>query len=164
MLEAQLPKNNVLPQCFFPQTLVKKENRTALAKKLNIKYSAIKLNAAAMVIRKQYCRDAQFLIENCKKKGGPLIKSVLEAARANAVKQGLAEERLFVKECIIGKKLGQMKMDIKGRGKFGIIHAPISHIRVVLEEKQPEEFYKLLLKGEAPPAFGELMRKMLFVN
>jgi large subunit ribosomal protein L22 len=59
-----------------------------------------------MIVRKKHLRDALFMIENCPKKGGPLIKSVLEAARANAVKQGLSEERLFVKECLVGKALG----------------------------------------------------------
>ncbi len=73
---------------------------------MNIDYSAIKLNAAAGVVRKRHIYDALHLISGVSKKGGPLIKSVIEAARVNAVKKGMAEERLFVKECIIGKKIG----------------------------------------------------------
>ena len=60
-----------------------------------------------MLVRKKHIYDALNLIANVSKKGGPLVKSVLEAARVNAVKKGLAEERLFVKEVVIGKKLGQ---------------------------------------------------------
>jgi large subunit ribosomal protein L22 len=75
------------------------------------------------------------------------VKSVLEAARANAVKVGLAEERLFVKEVVIGKALGQKKIDIKARGKYGMMHAPISHITVIVEEASPSDFFKLMIKG-----------------
>lgn len=88
-----------------------------------------------MLVRKKHIKDALEAIVVCNKKGGPLVRSVLEAARANAVKRGMQEERLFVKECIVGKELGQKKMDIKARGKFGMMHAPITSIRVVLEEK-----------------------------
>lgn len=91
-----------------------------------------------------------------------MIKSVVEAARHNAVRKGYAEERLFVKECIIGKKLGQKKMDIRARGKFGMMHQPISSIRVVLEEKSPADFFKMMLKGECPPTMGHVFRKMLY--
>lgn len=41
-------------------------------------------------------------------------------------------------------------MDIRARGKFGMIHSPKSSIRIVLEEKQPEDFFKMLVKGECP--------------
>lgn len=122
------------------------------------------MNAACMVVRKKHIYDALQLIQNVNKKGGPLVKSVLEAARANAVKKGMAEERLFVKECIVGRALGMRKMDIRARGKFGMIHLPKSSIRVVLEEKQPEDFYKMLVKGDCPPAVGHIFRKMLFQN
>ena len=102
------------------------------------------------------------MIQHANKKGADLIYSVVEAARHNAVKKGLAEERLFVKECIIGKKLGQKKLDIKARGKMGIMYAPISSIRVVLEEKSPADFYKMMLKGECPPCMAFVFRKMLY--
>lgn len=117
-----------------------------------------------MLARKLHIKDALGLLTNHTKKGGPLVLSVLEAARANAVKNGLQEERLFVKECIVGRALGPKKMDIRARGKFGIMHAPKSSIRVVLEEKSPEDFYKMMIKGECPPSVGDMFRKMLYVN
>jgi len=71
---------------------------------------------------------------------------------------------MFVKEVVLGKALGQKKMDIRARGKFGIIHAPISSITVILEEKSPADFYKMMVSGKTPPALGHMFRKMLYQN
>jgi len=116
------------------------------------------------MIRKKHIYDATALIANVSKKGGKLISSVLQAARVNGIKKGYAEERMFVKEVVLGKALGQKKMDIRARGKFGIIHAPISSITVILEEKSAADFYKLLISGKAPPTVGHMYRKMLYQN
>jgi len=133
-----------------------------IARKFNIGYSVYKLNAAAIMIRKKHIYDASALIGNVAKKGGKLISSVLQAARVNGIKKGYAEERMFVKEVVLGKALGQRKMDIRARGKFGMMHAPISSITVILEEKSAADFYKLLISGKAPPALGHMYRKMLY--
>lgn len=71
---------------------------------------------------------------------------------------------MFVKEIILGKKLGQKKIDIKARGKFGMIQAPRSHITVVLEEKSAADFYKMVVTGKTPLAVGHIFRKMLYQN
>lgn len=87
---------------------------------------------------------------------------MLESARFNAVNKGLSEERLWVKECIIGKALGQKKVDIRARGRTGTIHSPKSSIRVVLEERPQEEFFKLMVKGECPPALAAVLRRRVY--
>ncbi len=53
-------------------------------------------------------------------------------------------------------------MDIKARGKFGIMYRPISSIRVVLEEKSPADFFKMMLKGDCPPTIGHTFRRILY--
>ena len=45
---------------------------------------------------------------------------------------------------------------------MGMIHAPISHIRVVLEEKSAKEFYKMMITGNSPASIGNIFRKMLY--
>jgi len=57
---------------------------------------------------------------------------------------------MWVKEVVLGKKQGGKKIDIRARGKFGIIYAPISHITVILEERSPVDFYKQMISGNAP--------------
>lgn len=55
-------------------------------------------------------------------------------------------------------------MDIRARGKFGMIHSPKSSLRIVLEEKPMEEFYKMMLSGKTPTTAGYIFRKMLYQN
>lgn len=115
-----------------------------------------------MVVRKKHVYDALNLIGSIAKKGGKTIKSVIEAARVNGLNKGYSEERFFVKEIIIGKALGPKKIDIRARGKFGMIHAPKSSITVIMEEKSPADFFKLVMTGHCPPAVGYIFKKMLF--
>ena len=117
-----------------------------------------------MLVNKKHIHDALTLIQNVPKKGGKIIKSVLEAARVNGIRKGYSEERMFVKEIVLGKALGQKKLDIKARGKMGLIHAPISTVRVVLEERSNTDFYKMLVTGKATPAIGDTFSKMLYQN
>ena len=135
---------------------------TWVAKKNGIHYSVYKLNACAMLVRKKHLYDALTLINNVTKYGGKMIKSVLEAARVNGINKGYSEERFFVKEIVLGKSLGPKKIDIRARGKFGMIHAPRSSITVVMEERTTEDFYKLLVSGKCPPTIGYVFKQMLF--
>jgi hypothetical protein len=73
----------------------------------------------------------------------------------------MSEEKMFVKSIVCGKGLFFTKLDIKGRGKMGIIRVPKSSIKIVIEEKHPMDYYKLMLKGNCPPGMGEVLRTML---
>lgn len=66
------------------------------------------------------------------------------------MKQGLAEERLFVKKVICGKGYLLKKIEFKGRGRMGMIKKPKCKIQVVLEEKPLEEYYRMIIRGDAP--------------
>jgi hypothetical protein len=73
----------------------------------------------------------------------------------------MSEERLFVKSIICGKGLMYKKLDIKGRGRMGIIRVPKSSIKIVLEEKPIEQWYKLMIQGKCPAGMSNLLRTML---
>ena len=167
VLEHQLPRKGIQhPECFFPdlaKALIK-PNPTFAARKLGIRYSVYKLNACAMLVRKTHIYDALTLIANVAKKGGRIVKSVLEAARVNGIKKGFSEERMFVKEIVLGKALGPRKIDIRARGKFGMIHSPKSDITVILEERSPADFFKMVVTGNCPASLGHAFRKMLYQN
>lgn len=68
---------------------------------------------------------------------------------------------MWIKTFICGKALWFKKIDIKGRGKMGIIRVPKSSMKIVLEEKGPIEYYKHLLKGETPAGLSDTFRQML---
>jgi len=43
-----------------------------------------------------------------------------------------------------------------------MIYAPISSIRVTVEEKSASEFFKLIVTGKCPPAVGYIFKRMLY--
>ena len=68
---------------------------------------------------------------------------------------------MFVKSIICGKGFMFKKLDIKGRSRMGIILVPKCSIKIVLEEKPMEDWYKLMLTGKSPPGIGHMFRSMM---
>ena len=106
-----------------------------IARKFNIQYSAYKLMAVANLITGKHIYDALNIIAEVDKKGGPIIRSVLNAARKNGENKGFIDDRMFVKTSIVGKALHHKKLDIKARGRTGVIKVPKSSLTITLEEK-----------------------------
>ena len=94
-------------------------------------------------------------------KASDRLLRVLNNARKNGVQQGLREEQMFIKTLTCGKALWFKKLDIKGRGRQGIIRVPKSSIKLVLEEKNPIDYYKMMLQGKTPPGLGNTFKMML---
>ena len=81
--------------------------------------------------------DALQIIQKCDKKGGPYVFACLRAAIKNGERKGYNQERMFVKFVTVGRAISHKKIDIKGRGKMGMIKVPKSTVRITLEEKNP---------------------------
>ena len=71
---------------------------------------------------------------------------------------------MFVKTSIVGKAIKMKKIDIKGRGRTSIIKVPVSQITITLEERSPQDFYKMIMLGKTPTGLAHTMRKMLYQN
>ena len=80
------------------------------------------------------------------------------------MKKGRNPEQMFVRTITVGGSIMLKKPDIKGRGRTGVIRKPLCSMRMVLEEKNPAEFYKMMLKGETPPGLAALFRRMVYQN
>jgi ribosomal protein L22 len=139
-------------------------NPTWIARKFNVDYSAYKLMAVANTITGKHVYDALNTVNAQYKKGAPVVLSVLNAAIKNGQRKGFAEDRMFVKTSIVGKRLSHKKLDIKGRGRMGVIRVPRSSITITLEERSPQDFYKMIVSGKAPTGVAHTMRRMLFQN
>ena len=94
-------------------------------------------------------------------KAAKKLAVMVNAARKNGVQEGLEEKRLFVKSVICGKAYLHKKMEFKGRGRTGKIRVPKCSVKLVLEEKPLEEFYRLLLQGECPPGLAEYYKNLV---
>jgi len=105
--------------------------------KLNVKHSVYKIARVAKVVQGKHLYSAQTMLNNIHKKAANLLQVLINNARANGVAQGLNEDRMFIKSIVCGKAIGQKKIEIKGRGKMGVIMAPKVSIKVTLEEKHP---------------------------
>jgi ribosomal protein L22 len=93
--------------------------------------------SVANIITGKHIYDALNVLAQVNKKGGPLVKSVLEAARKNGENKGYSDDRMFVKTAIVNKAIDHKKIDIKGRGKTGMIKVPRSALLITLEERSP---------------------------
>ena len=116
-----------------------------MARRFGLRHSVYKLARVALTVRQHHLYDAQARLDNIDKKASEILQKCINQARANGVAQGMSEDRMFIKTIICGKGLLYKKLDIKGRGKMGIIRVPKSSIQVVLEEKPLVDFYKLML-------------------
>ena len=137
LIDEKLSKLKQPPECYFPNEFVPPPNPIWIARKLGIHYSSYKLMAVANLITGKHIYDAINILADVDKKGGPIVASVLHAARKNGQNKGYSEERMFVKYSIVGKAISHKKVDIKGRGKMGMIKVPKSSLRITLEEKSP---------------------------
>lgn len=71
---------------------------------------------------------------------------------------------MWVKASIVGKRLSHKKLDIKGRGKMGVIRVPKCSVTITLEEKSPQDFYKMIVTGKAPSGIASILRRILYQN
>jgi ribosomal protein L22 len=162
LIDEKLAKIQTPPECYFPAEHIQPPNPTWIAKKLDIPYSSIKLMAVANLITGKHIYDAIATLNGVDKKGGPIVESVLFAAKKNGQNKGFNEERMFVKTSIVGKGISHKKVDIKGRGKMGMITVPKCSLVITLEERSATDYYKMIMKGETPAGIAATYRRLLY--
>lgn len=90
------------------------------------------------------------------------MTKLLNKMQDEGKEKGLNPDLFYVHEAYVGKGLRGKKIDIKARGKFGIIRRPKSSLNIILHEKPIEHVIKEALKGEAPAGVGEIFRRRLY--
>jgi len=112
------------PECFYPNDQVKLVGRQCKAQKSKIRHSVYKLARVARCIQGKHIYDAQNILACIPQKAADEWFKVMNSARHNGAAQGFKQENMFVKSTICGKGLKFKKLDIKGRGKMGMIRVP----------------------------------------
>ncbi|WRT68246.1 uncharacterized protein IL334_005222 [Kwoniella shivajii] len=116
------------------------------------KISHRKLNDLSRQISDLPIDEAIVQMQFSDKRASKWIKSTLALARDHAIDKNLDRSKLVVAETWVSKGQKISRLDIKGRGKYGIKHHPSSKIHVVLregkthQEKYQEKFEKDLRK------------------
>ena len=95
-------------------------------------------------------------------KGGPILKELLENLLQKCKDEEGNPDQLYVKQAFVGKGVRSKLIDIKARGKMGIIRRPKSSLTVILEEKPLDHMIRDILIGKTPQGIGEIFRKRLF--
>jgi len=156
-----IPESVKIPHCeYFDKPEI--DAPSWIARKFEIDYSSEKLMATAHGLRGCHINQAIEAMNASQRKGGPIVSSVLRAAKKNGTVKGFDPDRMYVKEVFVGRKNGGKKLEIKGRGKMGVQTKPISSLTVRLEERPMEFMIRDVLSGEADPGIGHAMRQQLF--
>ena len=144
----QYVEHAAMPECYYPKfEKVNVEGKTCKANNFKIRHSVWKLATVARAIKGKHIYDAQNILNGVPRKSAEIMNTILNSARKNGVQEGLIEQRLFVKSVICGKGFLFKKLEIKGRSRMGIRKVPKCSVKLVLEEKSVEDFYKMLLLG-----------------
>ncbi|PIA19763.1 ribosomal protein L22, partial [Coemansia reversa NRRL 1564] len=119
----------------------------------NFPVSPRKLGMLARQITGQPLNEAIRQMQFSSKRAAKRIRSSLAHARRNAIIQRkMNPENMIVKLARVGKGMKfRKKIDMKARGRFGIIRNPTAHLKYVLWEKpvdiKPTDLQKRKGKG-----------------
>ncbi|GAA5822322.1 hypothetical protein JCM11251_006300 [Rhodosporidiobolus azoricus] len=105
----------------------------------NFKTSRRKLNDLARLIAGRTADEAILQLQASQKKQAPRLLSMVALARDHAMAKGLRREELVVSQSWVTKGHYLTRLDIKGRGRFGVKHHPSAKLHVLLAEGQTNE-------------------------
>jgi large subunit ribosomal protein L22 len=106
----------------------------------NIRVSPRKLNLVAGSIRNLPAQRALADLTFSKRRIAKAVKTLLESAIANAENNHqLDVDKLYVKLAEVGKGLVIRRFHARGRGRSAMIEKWFSHLKIVVEEREPVE-------------------------
>ena len=105
----------------------------------NIRISPQKLNLVATMIRKMDVSKALAALEFSRRRISNDVKKALESAIANAENNhSLDVDRLVVKEAYVGKSIVMKRFRARARGRGSRILKPLSHLTIVVSEREEQ--------------------------
>ncbi|HOM74167.1 MAG TPA: 50S ribosomal protein L22 [Fervidobacterium sp.] len=107
-----------------------------------VRISPRKARAVVNSIRGKNVSEAFNLLEFSSKKAARIINGVLKSAVANATNNlGLSEDNLYVSSCYVSDGPRMKRVWPRGRGRADIIQKRMSHITVVVTDREKEKEY-----------------------
>jgi len=116
--------------------------REICVRKLRMKGSVKKVNMVAKLIRKLPVPLAMAQLRYSKKaRSNEMLRMMNAGVEAAKESHGLSTEELFVGIVNLGRGPYLKRIDIKGRGRTGLITIPCTHVTMVLREKPTLEHW-----------------------
>jgi ribosomal protein L22 len=105
----------------------------------NFKTSTRKLRFLADQIVGLDVQEAIDQMEFSKKKAAKKILGTLALGRNNAhLQKNMDKDKLYVARAWVGKGKYLRRIRYHARGRFGVMHHPTAHMKIVLREREPE--------------------------
>ncbi|KAK4051787.1 hypothetical protein OIO90_004611 [Microbotryomycetes sp. JL221] len=105
----------------------------------NFKVSRRKLNDLSRLIAGRRVDEAILQLEASDKKPASRLLSMLALARNHAMAKGMSRDQLIVAQSWVTKGVYLQRLDIKGRGRFGVKHHPSAKLHVLLSQGQTKQ-------------------------
>jgi len=149
-----------IPKVFYPQLQAKVEGPTCKANRFGLRHSVWKVARVGRILKGLQIYDAMNVLNNLDNKASTIFRKLLNNGRLSGIQLGMEESRMYIKTIVCGKGFLGKKIDIKGRGRMGIIKIPKTSIKMVIEEIPIEEWYKLMITGKCPMMTAEILKSM----
>ncbi len=98
-----------------------------------------KLRLVAQTVRGKKLLEALVILDHLPQKGARILKKVANSAMANAVNNfQLNKDNLFIQQIVVGDGARYKRLDYSHGARFngGMIQKRLSHLKMVLEEKE----------------------------
>jgi len=107
-----------------------------------LRYARISPLKARLVLRQIHGKDvgeALYLLKVMPKKAARIAENVLKSAIANAEQKGLDLDRLYIKKAVADRGPMFRKWIPRAHGRATMVRKRLSHITIVLAEREEEE-------------------------
>ncbi len=107
-----------------------------------LRYARISPLKARLVLRQIHGKDvgeALYLLKVMPKKGARIVENLLKSAIANAEEKGLDLDRLYIKKAVADRGPMFRKWLPRAHGRATMIRKRLSHITIVVAERQEED-------------------------
>jgi large subunit ribosomal protein L22 len=106
-----------------------------------LRYARVSPLKARLVLRQIHGKDvgtALYLLKVIPKKSARIVENLLKSAIANADQKGLDLDRLYIKKAVADRGPVFRKWMPRAHGRATMIRKRLSHITIVLAEKEEE--------------------------
>ncbi|CAG9330496.1 unnamed protein product [Blepharisma stoltei] len=138
--------------------------RVAVALRKKIPSSMKKIVPLLHILKRIHVADAEYkLIALSYKKAADYLLRLLNAAVHNATThKNLSVDRLFIKTIEVGRNTPGRFVKFHAKGLAARGESARVQVRITLEEKSPEDIYKIMMKGKFPAMLAAKLRNDFF--
>jgi len=120
-----------------------------------------KLMPLANLLQKKYILDAIEDMEKSRKKASEKFINALRMVRDHAKTRGLNPDHLWIKFAILEKQDRSRGIYYHARGRHGKMTMDNCRIKIRLEQKPPEQMFRLYIEGKIPAGLAQVWRDQL---